>query len=174
MKIDTEITSQMLVDYTFLTGKSNINCDYFIDKIEEGIRDENNKSFQTNVQAYMTPWKYFSRDQEFLNFLYPVMNKIDSLPTKPPSYFLDEAWGIKEMLGHRSSIHDHMPSYLSGVLYLNSHPQLLKFPQINKTVKPQPGRFVIFSSFLKHGADRNLIWDSKYAVSFNLHYQLPY
>tara|TARA_Y100001937_G_scaffold60973_1_gene83354 strand:+ start:124 stop:648 length:525 start_codon:yes stop_codon:yes gene_type:complete len=174
MKIDTEITSQIPLDYTFISGKSNINCDYFIDKIEEGIYREDNKSFQTNVQAYMTSWKYFSRDREFLNFLYPIMDKIDSLPTKAPSYFLDEAWGIKEMLGQRSSMHDHMPSYLSGVLYLNNHSQLLKFPQINKTVKPQPGRFVVFSSFLKHGADRNLKEYSKYAVSFNLHYQLKY
>lgn len=46
MKIDTEITSQIPVNYTFITGKSNINCDYFIDKIEEGIGGKDNKIFK--------------------------------------------------------------------------------------------------------------------------------
>jgi|TARA_R110000824_G_scaffold162744_1_gene338458 hypothetical protein len=172
MKIDTEITSQIPVNYTFITGKSNINCDYFIDKIEEGIGGKDNKNFQTNVHGYMTPWKYFIRDLEFLNFLYPIFDKIDSLPVKPPRYYLDEAWGIKETLGHRSSIHNHQPAYLSGVLYLNNHSQILDFPEINKFVKPKEGGFVLFSSFLKHGAKRNLTEESKYAISFNLHYQV--
>tara|TARA_R110000803_G_scaffold58564_1_gene116746 strand:+ start:82 stop:606 length:525 start_codon:yes stop_codon:yes gene_type:complete len=172
MKIDTEIHSKLPVDYTFITGKSNINCDYFIDSIEKGIADESNRSFTTSVSGYMTNWNYFSKDKIFLDFLYPILDKIDSFPQIVPSYYLDEVWGIKENMGHRSSEHTHMPCYLSGVLYLNTNSQLLEFPEINKFVKPEPGRFAIFSSFLKHKASRNLINKSKYAISFNLNYLL--
>ena len=80
MKIDTEIHSKLPVDYTFITGKSNINCDYFIDSIEKGIADESNRSFTTSVSGYMTNWNYFSKDKIFLDFLYPILDKIDSFP----------------------------------------------------------------------------------------------
>jgi hypothetical protein len=44
------------------------------------------------------------------------------------------------------------------------------FPEIDQTVKPEEGRFVIFSSFLKHEAKRNPIIIPKYGISFNLRY----
>jgi len=172
MKIDTEINSQIPIDYTFITGKSNIDSNYFIKKIEQGISSKDNKSFKTSVQGYMTPWHYLVQDKEFIKFLLPILDKIDLLPTKVPSYILEEAWGIKETFGNRTVLHNHTPAYLSGVLYLHSHPQILEFPEINKTVKPSKGKFVIFSSFLKHGANRNSTNESKYGISFNLHYKL--
>lgn len=172
MKINEEIHSKLFVNYTFLSGKINIDSKYFIEKIEEGILADNNTNFKTSVNGYMTHWNFFSNDKFFLDFLYPILDKIDSFPGDVPSYYLDEAWGIKEDIGHRTSQHTHMPCYLSGVLYLNNHSQLLNFPEINKFIKPEPGKFAIFSSFLKHKADRNLTNKCKYGISFNLNYQL--
>ena len=173
MKIDTEITSQIPVDYTFITGKSNINCSYFIDKIEEGIGSEDNRSFQTNLKSYMTSWDFFINDTNFHNFLLPILDKIDSYPNVPP-YYLQSAWGLKENFSHRTTVHNHESCFMSGVLYLNNHLQVLNFPKVKKTVKPKKNKFVIFSSFLDHYAERNKTTKSKYAIAFNLGYQLNY
>ena len=61
---------------------------------------------------------------------------------------MDTAWGYKEDKNSYTILHDHVPSYLSGVIYLNRHKQKLLFPEINQAVNPEEGRFVIFSSFL--------------------------
>ena len=78
-----------------------------------------------------------------------------------------EAWGLKEGYGQRTTKHDHLPNYLSGVLYLNNHKQKLLFDEIKQEVKPEEGKFVLFSSFLKHKAERNLSREIKYAIAFN-------
>jgi ectoine hydroxylase-related dioxygenase (phytanoyl-CoA dioxygenase family) len=65
-------------------------------------------------------------------------------------------------------MHDHFGCYVSGAIYLNSHDQLLEFPEINEKVKPEIGSFVIFTSFLKHGCKRNLTNKTKYGISFNI------
>jgi hypothetical protein len=64
--------------------------------------------------------------------------------------------------------YDHEPAYLSGVIYLNDHGQILEFPELKRFVKPEKGKFVLFSSCLKHKAARSFFIDPKYAISFNI------
>ena len=45
--------------------------------------------------------------------------------------------------------------------------QELIFPQINQKVKPEKGKFVVFSSELRHKTNRNNSDKNKYALSFN-------
>ena len=75
---------------------------------------------------------------------------------------------LNEEFGEYTKKHDHLPSYVSGSMYLNSHSQKLYFPEINQEITPKPGRFAIFSSFLQHQTKRNIKHKSKYAISFNL------
>lgn len=173
MKILTEVQSKIHKDYYFIVGKTNIDNEYFKHKIETGINLENNRNFQTNVKSYMTNWQFFIDDINFLNFLLPIFDKIDTYPNVPP-YYLQSAWGIKENFSHRTTIHNHESCFMSGVLYLNNHSQVLNFPEIQKSVKPEKNKFVIFSSFLNHYADRNKTTKSKYAIAFNLGYKLNY
>jgi hypothetical protein len=166
MILDKEIRSKILQDYLFISGKVKINQSYFIEKIEQSIKTSG-MEFTTNVKGYMTPWDYFVGDDKFLEVLLPVFDKLDEY--KLLKYELKEAWGLKEGWAHFTTIHNHLPCYLSGVLYLNDHPQKLDFPDINESIIPEEGRFVMFSSFLNHKAKRNVIEKAKYAIAFNCH-----
>jgi|10_taG_2_1085330.scaffolds.fasta_scaffold210858_2 hypothetical protein len=169
MIIEKKILSQIYKNYYFLTGKIGLNTEYFISKIEEGLK-KSNLHFQTNVKGFMTSWDYFNRDQEFLKLLYQIFDELETYKNIP-GFDLDKAWGIREDLGHYTKPHAHDDCILSGVIYLNDHPQVLTLPEIKEKIKPEIGRFVIFSGFLTHSTTRNLMDISKYALVFNLKYK---
>lgn len=169
MKIEKEIKSKIERDYFFVEGSlENIDSDYFINKIEEGILLENNLSYKTNVMGKVTPWFYFSKDKNFIYLVNQLIDYVEIKKITTAAYTLLEAWGIKETFADFTQQHSHTPNYLSGVIYLNDHPQKLYFPEINQEITPKPGRFAIFSSFLQHQTKRNIKHKSKYAISFNL------
>ena len=89
-------------------------------------------------------------------------------------YDFKEAWGYKQGFGHRTTEHDHIPNYLSGVLYLTNGNQKLLFKEINQEITPSVGKFVIFSSFLRHRAERNLSKEYKYGIAFNFSFNNSY
>ena len=164
MILEKEIITNIQKEVMFLVGKIKVNNKYFIDKIEEGIKNSHN-NFTTNVVGFMTSWDYFCNDKEFIRLLVPILDKIDQNKFIR-NYSLKEAWGLKEGFSHQTKEHDH-PEYLSGVIYLNNHTQELVFPQINQKVKPEKGKFVVFSSELRHKTNRNNSDKDKYALSFN-------
>ena len=169
MKVDKKIYSQIYRDYLFLTGKINIDSKYFISKIEEGLK-ESSLHFKTNVMGYMTPFNYFNRDEQFLKILYVLFEEIETFP-KVDAFEFNDCWGIRESFSNYTKPHEHKASSLSGLIYLNDHTQPLKFPQIDQEIKPEKGRFVIFSGFLTHSSPRNLSRKSKYALVFNLNHR---
>ena len=171
MKIDKEIRGNIQVPYTFFKGTLDINAKYFMSKIDDGISEKN--SNKTNVKSDMTSWTHFLNDVEFLKLLMPILDKIDELKvTTPTSYFLTNAWGIRQNFSDYTVLHAHNPAFLSGVIYLNNSDQHLFFPDINEKVIPKIGSFAVFSSFLKHSAKRNKTFKSKYGISFNLSYKI--
>ena len=168
MKINKEIQGNIKVPYTFLKGTLDINAKYFMSKIDEGISEKT--SHKTNVMSAMTSWTHFLNDVEFLKILMPILDKIDTLSASHTiSYFLGNAWGIRQTFADYTVRHAHDPSFLSGVIYL-SKGQDLEFPEIEQTIKADEGVFGIFSSFLKHGCYRNHTSIPKYGLSFNLRY----
>lgn len=172
MIINKKIKKEIKRPYFFYQGMfENINSNYFIDKIEEGINQNNNLSYKTNIKGHMTDWYFFNQDVEFGKLLWQLLDVIDK-DIKPKKYKLRESWGLKNSLGDYTYRHDHIENntFLSAVIYLNKHDQLLEFDQINQNIKPEKGRFAFFSSFLYHGCKRNLIDKPKYGISFNLIY----
>ena len=169
MKVDKKICSQIYRDYLFLTGKININYKHFISKIEEGLK-ESSLHFKTNVVGYMTPFNYFNKDEQFLKILYVLFEEIETFP-KVDAFEFKDCWGIRESFSNYTRPHEHKGSNLAGIIYLNDHTQPLKFPQIDQEIKPEKGRFVIFSGFLTHSSPRNLSRKSKYALVFNLNHR---
>ena len=99
--------------------------------------------------------------------LFQMIDHLETLTIDLQRFFLNSSWGIIEGIGDYTQRHHHEPNYLSGVLYLNSHPQKLYFPDIQQEITPAIGRFAIFSSFLSHHTKRNLIEKEKYGISFN-------
>lgn len=164
MILEKEIRSKILQDYLFISGKIKINSTYFINKIDSFV-ENSNYNFNTNVKGFMTSWDFFVGDDNFLEVLIPIMDKLDEYGLL--KFEIKEAWGLREGFAQFTREHNHLPSYLSGVLYLNDHPQKLEFTDINESIVPEEGRFVIFSSFLNHKAKRNTIERCKYAIAFN-------
>jgi len=162
-----KIESKVEVDYLLITGYLNIDNKYFIDEIDKGIQENNNENFKTNVKGYMTSWKYFVQNINFIKVLLPLFDYLDSLENIKKCS-LDSAWGIKEGFGNYTASHDHAPNYLSGIIYLNDHTQTLLFPEIKKEFQPKQNFFILFSSFLIHKTIRNTAEMDKYAISFNL------
>jgi hypothetical protein len=167
MKVKKITKDKVKVDYLLIEGFLNMDSKYFIKEINKGIKQNNNNNFNTNVKGYMTSWEYFNNNQEFIKSLLPLFDYLDSLDNIKP-YHLTGSWGLKENFTHFTEPHDHLPAYLSGIIYLNDHSQTLLFPELNKRVKPKLNSFVIFSSFLIHKTNRNTTHKDKYAISFNL------
>ena len=168
MLLNKIIKSKLEVPYIYLSGTiENINTNYFIEKMEKGFKQENNKNFLTNVKGLMTSWDFFNNDLELLKLLWPFFDLIEKEILNLPKFILQESWGIRNDLGSYTKSHDHLRSIFSGVIYLNDHNQLLNFPDINQTLKPSMGSFAIFSGFLKHNCIRSLDTRPKYALSFN-------
>ena len=175
MKIEKEIKSKIERDYFFVEGSlENIDSDYFINKIEEGILLENNLSYKTNVMGKVTPWFYFSKDKNFIYLVNQLIDYVEIKKITTAAYTLLEAWGIKETFADFTQQHSHTPNYLSGVIYLNDHPQKLYFPQIDQEVTPKKGKFVFCSSFLDHYTKRNVSDDDRYCIAFNFKYKGTY
>jgi|TARA_R110000824_G_scaffold92577_1_gene224464 hypothetical protein len=166
MIIEKVIVSKILRDYFFITGIFDIDARYFKKRIEEGVQNSN-INYKTNVVGKHTEWTFFNKDEQFKILLLQMIDHLEGLSTPTASFHLSESWGIIEKFGDYTKPHDHGSSYLSGVLYINDHPQKLYFPTINQEIIPKKGRFVIFSSFLTHHTLRNLKQKEKYAISFN-------
>jgi hypothetical protein len=171
MKVEKLIKSKIEREYFFIKGKLDIDCKYFIQKIEEGIKAENNKNYKTNVVGKMTNYSYFFNDKNFIKSILPVFDIIDSYSFKECSaYKLKEVWGLREGFSEYTKQHMHLPSFLSGAIMLNKHSQSLSFPTINEHVDSEPGNFAVFSSFLPHKNNRNLTDKIRYGLSFNIEY----
>jgi hypothetical protein len=167
MNIEKEIISKRLVDYLFLSGTVDIDSEYFIKRIEEGIKDNNALSYLTNVKGEHTSFEYFVEDKKFNDFILEIIDYLERLKFEFKPYQLMEAWGLKIGYSNYTQIHDHAGSFLSGSLYLNEHNQELIFPEIEKSIIPKKGQFVLFSSDLKHYTKRNLSEKNKYGIAFN-------
>ena len=169
MEIEKEIKSKIERDYFFIEGNLDIDCKYFINRIDEGVKDSP-LSYKTNVKGHHTSWKYFLNDKKFMIILLELIDCIEELDVINKKFHIHEAWGLREGFGDYTQIHHHLPSYISGSVYLNNHTQKLYFPEIKREVIPQRGKFILFSSFLNHYTKRNLTDENKYAIAFNFHY----
>ena len=170
MKLEKIIKSKIEQDYIFVKGSLDLNTDYFIKKIDEGVRDETNRNFHTNLKSSMTSFEYFMKDREFFKIILKVFDFLDYelLGQDITPYGLSAAWGFKQDFSHYSKIHNHAPSFISAAIMLNDHSQHLSFPDINEKLEAAPGNFAIFSSFLRHGSRRNDTDKSRYGLSFNM------
>ena len=165
-----QIKTTITRDAFYLDGKINIDTDYFIKKIDQGVINSAN-NFKTNVKGLMTPWDYFIEDDKFLKIFLHIINNFEHHSCVNPcliDWKLQDCWGLKEMTGHYTQKHEHLPCLLSGVIYLNNVEQELIFDDINIRLRPEAGSFAIFSSNLNHHTERNLEDKFKYALAFNL------
>ena len=170
MEIQKEIKSKIERDYFFIEGMLDLDAKYFINKIEEGIKDSP-LSYKTNVKGQHTSWTFFLNDEKFQIILLKLIDCIEELKLVSHKFRIKDAWGLKEGFGEHTQKHDHLPALISGIIYLNNHSQKLYLPDIKTEIIPQCGKFILFSSFLNHYTKRNIINENKYAISFNFQYE---
>jgi|TARA_R100001463_G_scaffold104212_1_gene158784 hypothetical protein len=164
--IDHHIEDEVLTDYFFIEGTIDINSEYFIEKIKKGFQEDSNMGFKTNIRDLMTSYFYFNEDKEFGKLLNQFIVYVDDR-LKLDSYALQDSWGYCVRTGNKTNFHTHKPSIWSGVLYLNDHSQTLDFPKLKRKIKPEKGRFALFSSFLDHGCKKHKAKETKWGISFN-------
>lgn len=166
-----EIYTKIQQDVFYIEGHIDLNTDYFINKIEQGIADHSNNNNKTNVRGFMTAWNYFMQDEEFLKVFLELINKIEYNNTTknyfPKKWNLKDCWGIKEVKGSCTIEHSHASSVYSGIIYLNDVNHDLLFDELNLKLTPKKGKFSIFSGNLTHYTERNLTNVNKYALVFN-------
>jgi len=168
MKINKIVQRKISMDYVLFTGKIDIDTNYFIEKIDEQIKGDDNLNGKTNVIGGMTNWHFFTQDEKFWTPFFPVQDYIDQKDLFSGTiYKIKEVWGLCEPKGAYTKLHKHFPSVFGGVIYLNSSDQKLFFPDIGEEIKPEPGTFVIFNGFLNHYTNRNTSNVPKYALSSN-------
>lgn len=173
MIIQKHIEKQVPQDYMFIEGTIDIDANYFINKIKKGFLREDNNNHHTNIKDRMTSWSYFNQDEKFLKILNKFIFYIDK-NISLPAYRLSESWGYNISTENQTSEHDHRPHIWSGVLYLNKHNQTLDFREISKKVKPEKGKFALFSGFLKHQSLTHYEKDNKWGISFNMGTSITY
>jgi len=157
---DVQISTQVLFIESLI---ENCNDNYFIPLIEEGIKNQDNCNYWTNVKGQMTSFTYFNKNETFCKLLAKTIRNLN-IPFI--NLQLVEAWGFKCRPGEYTAEHNHMFDY-SGIFYLNDTDATIDFPQINKSVKCLKNKFVFFSGIMLHGTKR-LVKDTKYGIAFNL------
>ena len=173
MKILKHKESKISQNYFFIKGNLDLNCQYFIQKIEEGIKAPDNKNFQSNVQGEMTEWRYFCQDYEFAKIASKILDYCEAHNLLDKKVYLANAWGYKETFSNYTKRHSHHPGVLSGLIYLSNVDQPLIFDEINESVVPEAGNFALFSSFLYHQTKSRILDNKiKYGISFNFYEQL--
>ena len=175
MQIIKHVQSLVQKEYFFVKGKIDVNPEYFIPKIEEGIQSKDNLNFKTNVIGSMTRWNFFNEDPEFQKILVKLINYVEQKNLAIGRYKLKDAWGIKEQYGNRTVEHNHSKDLFSGIIYLNQINSPLIFPQIKETIYPEVGTFAVFSGFLNHKTEGRILENkNKYAVVFNVSEMVDY
>ena len=76
MKVKEDITKKIERDYIFITGHLNLDSNYFINKIEEGIKNSKN-SYAISINGKMTDWDYFNKDKKFILLLLEIFDYLD-------------------------------------------------------------------------------------------------
>ena len=166
MKISKDYQKKVKKDFFFTEGIIELDEVYFIEKIKKGVEEKNNLSCKTNIMGLMTSWEYFLQDMYFLDIINKFIIHVDD-NNELPNYHLSAAWGFGLKKGDFTKIHDHKSSVWSGVIYFNDHNQTLDFDEINVKVKPEKGKFALFSSFLKHKSCKHFENNTKWGISFN-------
>jgi hypothetical protein len=166
MKVIRHIEKPVEKNMFLIETQLNIDPSYFIEKIEEGIKHEDNKNYITHVQAKMTSWHFFVQDYFFVQAAKTAMNYLDE-NIRVVKCNLEEAWGTKMEYNDRIKEHNHYGCIVSGVLFLQNSGQELYFKELNTSVKPKVGKLILFSSLLDHGTKFSVDNKPRYSIAFN-------
>ena len=173
MRISKELEKRVQRDYFFIKGHIDIDCNYFIEKIKQGVEEKDNMNYKSNIKGKMTSWNFFNNDSNFIKHIIKFNKHIDK-NYDLPAYTLKDSWGFINSPGEKTNFHSHHQAIYSGVIYLNDCQQPLLFKEIEQQINPEAGSFGIFSGWLNHGCDTNDTNNHKFGISFNMNEIYPW
>ena len=78
MIITKHIEGKVDKNYFYLEGVfEDINCNYFIKKIKDVTKTDNNENYKTHVKGKMTSWRFFYNDSKFLKLFREIVFYVD-------------------------------------------------------------------------------------------------
>jgi hypothetical protein len=160
-------------DIFFIEMDFKVAPKHFINMIEEGINDNSNLNYRTNVKGCMTSFTYFCEDLDFKILSQMCKDYLDQNIFLPRCR-VTEAWGIKTSFNDYTKKHNHFQAVVSGICYLNKSNQKTIFPELDIEVTPDVGKVVLFHPSLYHFTKPSLELKSKYALVFNFHEIKPW
>ena len=117
MIVSKTIDDKIERKFFFITGKINLDSNYFINKIKKSCTSEDNLNFRTNIKGNMTPYKFFNNDKYFLILLMQFIELIDE-KYNFPKYHIKDAWGFEVSKDEKTLYHSHATSLWSGVFII--------------------------------------------------------
>jgi hypothetical protein len=108
---------------------------------------------QRNVLGKSTNYQFFINDVDFITFIKSIKKEISKI--YPYDFIIREAWGNVYNKNDCAKEHTHMDTTaFCGIIYLSENGPGTYFPELKFTVKEKIGKFVLFSSILKHSVKK--------------------
>jgi len=155
------VTKETFVSIGKINDKSLMNL--FKKEIDKGVKNNHN-NYKTNVYGEMTSFKFFNNRDSFkllIKKLKPFINKLTNQTIE-----VTDSWGNILNKGDFVHEHDHIPNYISGIVYLTEG-EGTYFSEHDLYVKAEVGKFVLFDSVLKHKVNKSDINKKRYSLAFN-------
>lgn len=133
--------------------------EYMQECIKEAYRLGDFQNQQTNVKAIMSTWFIWNETKVFnllLNKIKEIVYLSYPLNKSKWKYELLDAWSNIYQKNHYTLLHNHSPSEISFVYYLQSSGRTpLLFNESNFEVNPTDDTLVIFPSYLFHSVPKH-------------------
>ena len=154
--------------YTYLEDRS-----FHSDIIDVIDRSEDVQKNGTNVKSKMTSWTMM-KEPGFKNLIKPMV-EFSKFVMKDKcrvneNFGIVSMWGMCYEDGGYSLPHDHIPSLVSSVYYINppkDGPELV-FPEMNESLQPEDGMLVVFPSWVVHEVPKKSFSGKRYTVAANM------
>tara|TARA_R110001592_G_scaffold100984_9_gene286061 strand:- start:237 stop:764 length:528 start_codon:yes stop_codon:yes gene_type:complete len=130
----------------------------------------------TNVKAIMSSWKIWEQTDilnTLLKNILSLVNKSFPLQDERWEYEINSCWTAVYKKGHYSNIHEHRPSEISFVYYLQSNGSTpLVFDDCKFDTTPIDDMLVAFPSYLRHSVPKHKDEEDRICLAGNINYKL--
>ncbi len=143
--------------------------DSLSEKIRLGVLQEDSKSYQTNVKAKMTHYRFFNEGEGKEEF--------EKLKTHFPKHKITDAWGNLYNKGDSAIEHNHADYDIvynkgqyatSGIIYLTDSETGTVFTELDITEKAEKGKVLLFSTEQLHQVPV-VEEEERITIGFNAH-----
>jgi hypothetical protein len=159
-----------------ITTQLGILQEYKQKCIKEIYRLGDSQNQQTNVKAIMSSYHIFNESEVFnilINNIKITIDKCFPILDIRYEYFLENTWSAIYKKGHYTISHNHAPSQISFVYYLQSSGNTsLIFDGCNFRINPIDDMLVVFPSHLWHSVPKHTEEEDRICVAGNLVFNL--